>query len=87
MDKEISINQSNKQFIEADSLNLPIFSQNSELTLSEGKIFPVAGTNVVKVPFGVRVSKKKKPQIPDRIATLVLPFQATSTPTPPPNAA
>jgi hypothetical protein len=35
-----------------------------------------AGTNVVRVPFGVRRARRSRPQRPDHWATLVLPFQA-----------
>ena len=47
----------------------------------------VEGTNVVRVPFGVRQSRRVKPQRPDHWATLVLPFHAGGQPTPPPQAA
>jgi hypothetical protein len=47
----------------------------------------VEGTNVVRVPFGVRQSRRLKPQRPDHWATLVLPFHAGGQPTPPPQAA
>lgn len=44
----------------------------------------VEGTNVVRVPFGIRRSRRNRPQRPDHWATLVLPFQAGgSGPTPP----
>jgi hypothetical protein len=45
----------------------------------------VEGTNVVRVPFGVRRARRQRPQRPERWATLVLPFQAGggSHPTPP----
>ena len=36
----------------------------------------VEGTNVVRVPFGVRRARRRRPQRPDHWATLVLPFQA-----------
>ena len=44
-----------------------------------------AGTNVVRVPFGVRRPRRSRPQRPDHWATLVLPFQVMggSDPTPP----
>ena len=44
-----------------------------------------AGTNVVRVPFGVRRARRSRPQRPDHWATLVLPFQAGGgiDPTPP----
>ncbi|MFZ0409028.1 MAG: hypothetical protein WAM11_13085 [Cyanobium sp.] len=34
------------------------------------------GTNVVRVPFGVRRARRRRPVRPDHWATLVLPFQA-----------
>jgi hypothetical protein len=45
----------------------------------------VEGTNVVRVPFGVRRPRRSRPQRPERWATLVLPFQAGGGfhPTPP----
>jgi hypothetical protein len=44
----------------------------------------VEGTNVVRVPFGVRQARRRRPQRPDHWATLVLPFQAGGgNPTPP----
>ena len=86
MVKDISINRS-VRVVDKDSLNLPNFSQNSESTLNEGKILAVDGTNVLKVPFGVRLPRRKKPQLPNRMATLVLPFQSIGSPTPPPHAA
>lgn len=44
----------------------------------------VEGTNVVRVPFGVRRARRSRPERPERWATLVLPFQAGgSHPTPP----
>jgi hypothetical protein len=45
----------------------------------------VEGTNVVRVPFGVRRARRSRPERPERWATLVLSFQAGggSHPTPP----
>jgi hypothetical protein len=45
----------------------------------------VEGTNVVRVPFGVRRARRCRPERPDHWATLVLPFQAGGggSPTPP----
>ncbi len=54
---------------------------------SGGQILRVEGTNVLRVPFGVRRARRARPQRPDHWATLVLPFQAHSDPTPPPQAA
>ena len=47
----------------------------------------VEGTNVVRVPFGVRQARRRRPERPDHWATLVLPFQAGGGWTPPPPAA
>jgi hypothetical protein len=48
----------------------------------------VDGTNVVRVPFGVRRARRSRPQRPDHWATLVLPFQAAGGTDPnPPQAA
>jgi hypothetical protein len=52
-----------------------------------GQVLSVEGTNVVRVPFGVRRSRRSRPQRPDHWATLVLPFHAHHDPTPPPQAA
>jgi hypothetical protein len=54
---------------------------------SGGQILRVEGTNVLRVPFGVRRARRVRPQRPDHWATLVLPFQIYSDPTPPPQAA
>lgn len=46
----------------------------------------VEGTNVVRVPFGIRRARRSRPERPEHWATLVLPFQAGgggSHPTPP----
>ncbi len=45
----------------------------------------VDGTNVVRVPFGVRRARRRRPERPDHWATLVLPFQTGGggSPTPP----
>jgi len=47
----------------------------------------VEGTNVVRVPFGVRRARRSRPQRPDHWATLVLPFQAGDDHPTPPQAA
>lgn len=44
-------------------------------------------TNLVRVPFGMRRPKRQRPQRPDHWATVVIPFQLGSDPTPPPQAA
>jgi hypothetical protein len=56
-------------------------SINSPLASTRASV----GTNVVRVPFGVRRPRRSRPERPDHWATLVLPFQALggSDPTPP----
>ncbi len=53
-------------------------------TTAEGT-FREECTNVVRVPFGVRQARRRRPERPAHWATLVLPFQAGggSHPTPP----
>jgi hypothetical protein len=47
----------------------------------------IEGTNVIRVPFGTRRSRRSRPERPDHWATLVIPFQPVGDPTPPPAAA
>jgi len=68
-------------------LNLPSFSKSLEEALSSGKSLQIDGTNVVRVPFGIRHPRKQRPARPERWATLVIPFQPIGSPTPPPHAA
>ncbi len=70
-----------------NDLKLPVFSENLESILSKGESLPIDGTNVVRVPFGIRRPAKRRPQRPDGWATLVLPFNPLGSPTPPPQAA
>jgi len=53
--------------------------------INGGGTFREEGTNVVRVPFGVRRARRHRPERPDHWATLVIPFQAGggSNPTPP----
>jgi hypothetical protein len=47
----------------------------------------VEGTNVVRVPFGVRRARRVRPARPDHWATLVLPFAVGGGGPQPPHAA
>ena len=58
-----------------------------EASLSGGKTLTIDGTNVIRVPFGIREPRKKRPEQPERLATLILTFQSEGNPTPPPQAA
>jgi len=66
---------------------LPSFSNCFESILEKGELLEVPGTNVVRVPFGVRQPKKKRPEKLSSWATLVLPLQSFDSPNPPPHAA
>jgi len=69
--------------LEKDELNLPSFSEGLDFAMSTGKSLQMHGTNVVRVPFGIRQAQKKRPEKPQRWVTLVLPFQPSDSPTPP----
>ncbi len=84
--KDVSLEQRVKDLAKND-VNLPSFSGILESTLSQGKLLQVDGTNVVRVPFGVREPRRKRPHHTPRLATLVLPFQTSGSPNPPPHAA
>ncbi len=86
MSKKTSFDLSDQKKKEVD-LSLPSFSNCFESVLNQGELLEVAGTNVVRVPFGVRQPKKKRPAKLSTWATLVLPLQSFDSPTPPPHAA
>ncbi|MDC3118044.1 hypothetical protein OA503_00060 [Prochlorococcus sp. AH-716-K03] len=67
------------------NLDLPNFVNNSLGNNSE--VSSVEGTNVIRVPFGKRFSKKKRPDKNQNIATLILPIHTFMNPTPPPHVA
>lgn len=68
-------------------LSLPAVEESLGSVIGQGQILRVDGTNVVRVPFGIRQPRRARPARPDHWATLVLPFQPSSNPTPPPRAA
>ena len=72
-----------KESQEKNGLTLPFFSDDLQSFLNTGKSLPVAGTNVVRVPFGIRQARKQRPQRSQSLVTLVLPFQPAGSPTPP----
>lgn len=57
---------------------------NNGIRVTQSATGAVEGTNVVRVPFGVRQARRRRPERPDHWATLVIPFQAGRAPTPPP---
>jgi len=68
-------------------LSLPSFPECFQSVLKKGELLQVSGTNVVRVPFGVRQPKRQRPAKVSSWATLVLPIQSFNSPTPPPHAA
>ena len=66
-----------------DSLRLPELPECLQAALGRGHTLAIEGTNVVRVPFGVRRSRRVRPERPERWATLVLPLQPNGSPTPP----
>ncbi len=88
MMKDISNNLSSVKELTKEDLHLPSFQQGSlESSLRNGKLLEVDGTNVVRVPFGIRAPSRKRPERAECWATLVLPFHSLGSPTPPPQAA
>ena len=65
-----------------NSVKLPDFINQEEIDLISHE-----ETNVIRVPFVRRLSKKKRPEKSQNIATLILPITSVSSPTPPPNVA
>ena len=70
------------QYLTNNSVKLPEFINHEQIDL-----IAIEATNVIRVPFGRRLSKKKRPQKNQHIATLILPITSINSPTPPPNVA
>ena len=68
-------------------LDLPSFSDGLQSALNTGKSVQVEGTNVIRVPFGIRQALRKRPERPTTWATLVIPLQPLGSPPTPPQAA
>ena len=83
MDREKSLSSSKK----GRNLNLPNIPDSLSNALKKGQTISMAGTNVVRVPFGIRHPLKIRPKRPEHWATLVIPLQNSDDPTPPPAAA
>ena len=64
-----------------DSVNLPKYV--NIISGDNLNICSIEGTNVLRVPFGKKFSKKKRPEKNQNIATLILPLNSYSNPTPP----
>lgn len=70
--------------VQAPEISLPPLPGSLSHSTSQGHTLRMEGTNVVRVPFGVRQPRRQRPTRPERWATLVLPFQLGGpTPTPP----
>ena len=63
------------------NVDLPNFVNKS--SGDNANILSIEGTNVIRVPFGKKFSKKKRPVKNQNIATLILPLTSYSNPTPP----
>jgi hypothetical protein len=66
-----------------DFPQLPDIPECLQAALGRGHTLAIEGTNVVRVPFGVRRARLVRPERPERWATLVLPLQPHGSPTPP----
>ena len=77
-----STNDRKIQYLSNNSVKLPEFINHEEIDL-----ISIEETNVIRVPFGRRLSKKKRPAKNQHIATLILPITSVNSPTPPPNVA
>ncbi len=86
MNKDRSCDLSDRA-IKKEDLVLPSFSNCLESFLSNGELLEVSGTNVVRVPFGIRQPRKQRPARANNWATLVLPLKSFDSPPPPPHAA
>ena len=71
----------NVKHLPVKNIDLPNFANN--LSRDNSNICSIEGTNVIRVPFGKKFSKKKRPQKNQNIATLILPLSSYSSPTPP----
>jgi len=67
-------------FFPKEKISLPDFISNN---LDGSEVHYTQDTNVIRVPFGKRVSKRKKPEKNQNIATLILPISSYQSPTPP----
>ena len=71
----------NVKHLPVKNVDLPNFVNN--FSVDNSNISSVAGTNVIRVPFGKKFSKRKRPEKNQNIATLILPLTSYSNPTPP----
>ena len=69
------------------AVKLPSLQGSLHQAAVTGQTLRVEGTNVVRVPFGVRRPRRTRPARPEHWATVVRPFQAGGSTPPPPQAA
>ena len=72
---------SNVTHLPIKNVALPNFVNN--FLGDNSNICSIEGTNVIRVPFGKKLPKKKRPEKNQNIATLILPLTSYSNPTPP----
>ena len=75
------IKSGNVTHLPVNNVNLPNFV--NYYSGDNSNIRSIEGTNVIRVPFGKKFSKKKRPEKNQNIATLILPLSSYSSPTPP----
>ena len=75
------VKSGNVKKLPVSNLDLPNFVNS--ISGTNHKVSSVEGTNVIRVPFGKRLSKKKRPVKNQKIATLILPIKSYNSPTPP----
>ena len=80
--KKDSFQDCKVKYLANDSVKLPEFINHEDKDLISLEV-----TNVIRVPFGRRLSKKKRPKKNQHIATLIVPITSLNSPTPPPNVA
>ena len=78
-------NKDSIRYLSKGHLKLPDFIHKKNFENSQ--VQTIEDTNVIRVPFGIRFSKKKRPKKNQNIATLILPITSINSPNPPPNVA
>ena len=71
----------NVKHLPIKDIDLPNFVESSPSNNSN--VCHIEGTNVIRVPFGKKFPKKKRPEKNQNIATLILPLSSYGSPTPP----
>ena len=76
-----NLKSGNVEHLPIKNVNLPNFVSNP--LVNNSKVCFIEGTNVIRVPFGKKFSKRKRPEKHQYIATLILPLNSYNNPTPP----